>query len=57
VIDVDSPKVTNIVPANNSFQVPSSQTISFIVYDWMSAGSVVGPAPLATNNRQHYWYQ
>lgn len=54
--DSTSPSFVNTIPATNARYVPEDQIVSFVVYDWAGAGFVNWPAPLATNNRSHYWY-
>lgn len=56
VPDDTKPTITSFVPVNNSRYVPIDQIISFTTYDWAGAGSVNWPSPLASNNRNHYWY-
>ncbi len=55
--DATNPTITAITPSNGSRYIPSNQVVSFTTYDWAGAGSINWPAPLATNNRSHYWYQ
>ena len=57
VPDATSPTITSTIPANSDRYIPANQIVSFVTYDWAGAGSVSGPAPLASNNRSHYWYQ
>jgi hypothetical protein len=56
IIDTESPLMSNNYPSNNATGIPAGAIISFILYDWAWPWAGVWPAPLGTNNRQHYWY-
>ncbi len=56
VPDTHAPSMQNNYPSNGNRYIPNNATITMTLYDRAGAGNVNGPAPLATNNRQHYWY-
>lgn len=56
VPDNNAPSMQDNYPSNGNRYIPDNATITMTLYDRAGAGNVHGPAPLATNNKQHYWY-
>lgn len=54
--DTNAPSMQNNYPSNGNRYIADNATITMTLYDRAGAGNVNGPAPLATNNRQHYRY-
>lgn len=56
ILDNEAPLMANNYPSNNATNIPAGAIISFLLYDWAWPWIVSWPAPLGSNNRQHYWY-
>lgn len=53
VIDTNSPSIYQNIPTN---YVPDNYVISFVLYDWIWAQSIIWTLPMGTNNTSHYRY-